>query len=67
MYVEANLLATCRPVLVAEAVFKFTVLMGVEAVVAGGDAALVYEILAGRVEDLNTGRANISFDLIDDI
>ena len=66
MYIEANLLATCRPVLVAEAVFKFTVLMGVEAVVTGGDAALVYEVLAGRVENLNTGRASISFGLIND-
>ena len=55
VYVEANLLAACRPVLVAEAVLEFAVLMGVEAVVAGGDAALVDEVLTSRVEDLMTG------------
>ena len=31
---------------VAEAVFEFAVLMGVEAMVAGRNAALVYEVLA---------------------
>ena len=53
--VEADLLATCRPVLVAEAVLEFAVLMGVEAVIAGGNAALVDEVLASRVEYLIAG------------
>lgn len=37
---------------VAEAVLEFAVLVGVEAMVAGGNAPLVDEVLAGWVEDL---------------
>lgn len=46
MDVEADFLASGGPVLVAEAVFELAVLVGVEAVIAGGDAAFVDEIFA---------------------
>lgn len=39
---------------VAEAVFEFAVLMGVEAVVAGGNTTLVDEVFARGVENLRT-------------
>lgn len=35
MHVEADLFRACRPSLVAEAVYVFSVVAGVEAVVAG--------------------------------
>ncbi len=52
MHIERNFLARCRPVLVAEAVDVFAVVLGFEAVVAGGDGAFIDLVAACGVLDL---------------
>lgn len=60
MDVETDFFAGGGPVLVAEAVFEFAVLVGVEAVVTGGDAAFVDEVFAGWIKDLESREDSIS-------
>lgn len=60
MHVEADLFAARRPVFVAEAVFEFAVLMGVEAVVARRNTALVDEVFARGIENLETRAEAVS-------
>ena len=62
MDVEADFFAGGGPVLVAEAVFELAVLVGVEAVIAGGDAAFVDEVFAGWIKDLESREDIISHE-----
>ena len=52
VYVEADLLRVCGPVLVTEAVLEFAVMVCGERVVAGADRALVDFECVGGVLDL---------------
>lgn len=55
MNVEGDFLGRGRPVFVGEAVEVFAVGIGVKGVVAGGDGALVDEVVAFGVLDLAKG------------
>ena len=52
MDIERDLLAIGRPVLITKTVREFAVSFGLEAVIAGGDCALVDEVGIGGVLDL---------------
>jgi len=52
MHIERNLLARSRPMLVAEAVDVFAVVLGFEAMVAGRDGAFIDLVAACRVLNL---------------
>lgn len=52
MNVKRHLLTTRRPMLVAEAVYVFPIVLGFEAVVAGGDGAFMGCVAARRILNL---------------
>lgn len=59
VHVEANFLRTSRPSLVAETVDMLAVVLGVEAVITGGDGPIVHYIGICWVNDL-VGREDVS-------
>lgn len=52
MHIEADLLSACRPSFVTEAVDMFAVVACIEAVIAGGNGFLVYDVHVCRVNNL---------------
>lgn len=65
MHIEADLLSTCRPSFVAEAICMFAVVACVEAVIARGDGFLIHDVHVRRVNDL--GKQQVSRDLIQNL
>ena len=52
MHIEADLLSTCRPSFVAEAICMFAVVACIEAVIARGNGLLILDVHVRRVNDL---------------
>ena len=60
MHVERYLLTVCRPMLIAEAVCIFSILLRIEGIVTRGNRLLIGFVLAGRILNLESSASALN-------